>query len=98
MCQLHLGKPLDFLSASSEKLPELLNFCWPLQDLEEKPICTKILKKNLLTLQALQAQVCRKTFAKVGFLNKRLCLAAALGVTKFTTVVSLHLVSICCAA
>ncbi len=32
---------MDFLSACS-KLRKLLNFCWPFQDLEEKPNFTKL--------------------------------------------------------
>ncbi len=34
----------------------------------------------------------------VGLLNKSSCLAAALGVTTFVTVLALNLVTLCCAA
>jgi hypothetical protein len=36
--------------------------------------------------------------AEAGSLNKSSCLAAALGVTKFITVISMNLVTLCCAA
>jgi hypothetical protein len=40
-----LRKLLDFLSANSKKLRELLYFCWPFQ-IKEKPNGTKIFKES----------------------------------------------------
>ncbi len=57
------------------------------------------MKKKLIdTASTVGASMKKKAFSKVGLPNKSLCLAAALDVTKFTTVVSQNLVTICCAA
>ncbi len=39
-----------------------------------------------------------KTGSEASLLNKSSCLAAALGVTKFTVILAMHLVTLCCAA
>jgi hypothetical protein len=39
----------------------------------------------------------KESASESGLLNKSSCLAAALGVTKFMTVIALNLVTLCCA-